>query len=69
MPKGGFFVTEMDLIWVNYVTQFDCLPSLLMSTDANFVPVQLGEIIDFNFIIDTDHRKRRHNRTTQFCHI
>ncbi|KAF8215066.1 hypothetical protein K438DRAFT_769944 [Mycena galopus ATCC 62051] len=33
-----------------------------------FAPLQLkGEIMDLEFTIDTDHRKRRRNRTTQSC--
>ncbi|KXN84330.1 Heme-responsive zinc finger transcription factor HAP1 [Leucoagaricus sp. SymC.cos] len=39
----------------------------MMPTDS-FQPVQLkGEIMDLEFTIDTDHRKRRRNRTTQSC--
>ncbi|KAL4073335.1 hypothetical protein V8B97DRAFT_221826 [Scleroderma yunnanense] len=35
---------------------------------SDFVPIQLkGEIMDLDFTIDTDHRKRRRNRTTQSC--
>ncbi|TFK34761.1 hypothetical protein BDQ12DRAFT_761294 [Crucibulum laeve] len=34
----------------------------------SFQPLQLkGEIMDLEFTIDTDHRKRRRNRTTQSC--
>ncbi|KIM53453.1 hypothetical protein SCLCIDRAFT_1222770 [Scleroderma citrinum Foug A] len=36
-----------------------------MSTTADFV--LKGEIMDLDFTIDTDHRKRRRNRTTQSC--
>ncbi|KAK0202128.1 hypothetical protein DFS33DRAFT_1489923 [Desarmillaria ectypa] len=33
-----------------------------------FQPLQLkGEVMDLEFTIDTDHRKRRRNRTTQSC--
>ncbi|KAJ6622617.1 hypothetical protein B0H10DRAFT_2013499 [Mycena sp. CBHHK59/15] len=33
-----------------------------------FPPLQLkGEIMDLEFTVDTDHRKRRRNRTTQSC--
>ncbi|XP_006462961.1 hypothetical protein AGABI2DRAFT_194007 [Agaricus bisporus var. bisporus H97] len=39
----------------------------MMSTES-FQPVQLkGEIMDLEFTLDTDHRKRRRNRTTQSC--
>lgn len=39
----------------------------MMPTES-FQPVQLkGEIMDLEFTIDTDHRKRRRNRTTQSC--
>ncbi|KAF9013051.1 hypothetical protein BDQ17DRAFT_1231572 [Cyathus striatus] len=38
-----------------------------MPTES-FQPLQLkGEIMDLEFTIDTDHRKRRRNRTTQSC--
>ncbi|PPR05416.1 hypothetical protein CVT24_008030 [Panaeolus cyanescens] len=37
-------------------------------TPESFQPLQLkGEIMDLEFTIDTDHRKRRRNRTTQSC--
>ncbi|KAF8887160.1 hypothetical protein BD779DRAFT_1441158 [Infundibulicybe gibba] len=37
-------------------------------TSDSFQPLQLkGEIMDLEFTIDTDHRKRRRNRTTQSC--
>ncbi|KAJ6583912.1 hypothetical protein DFH09DRAFT_263748 [Mycena vulgaris] len=33
-----------------------------------FPPLQLkGEVMDLEFTLDTDHRKRRRNRTTQSC--
>ncbi|KAJ7490546.1 hypothetical protein FB451DRAFT_621628 [Mycena latifolia] len=36
--------------------------------DAPFAPLQLkGEVMDLEFTLDTDHRKRRRNRTTQSC--
>lgn len=39
-----------------------------MMSSESFQPVQLkGEIMDLEFTIDTDHRKRRRNRTTQSC--
>ncbi|KAF8074025.1 hypothetical protein FPV67DRAFT_1560287 [Lyophyllum atratum] len=39
----------------------------MMATES-FQPLQLkGEIMDLEFTIDTDHRKRRRNRTTQSC--
>ncbi|KAH7919007.1 hypothetical protein BV22DRAFT_1185458 [Leucogyrophana mollusca] len=39
-----------------------------MSTDSFQPPLQLkGEIMDLDFSVDTDHRKRRRNRTTQSC--
>ncbi|TFK71255.1 hypothetical protein BDN72DRAFT_765278 [Pluteus cervinus] len=39
-----------------------------MASDSSFQPLQLkGEIMDLEFTIDTDHRKRRRNRTTQSC--
>ncbi|KAH7885479.1 hypothetical protein F5I97DRAFT_1943722 [Phlebopus sp. FC_14] len=39
-----------------------------MSTDSFHPPLQLkGEIMDLEFTVDTDHRKRRRNRTTQSC--
>ncbi|KAG1858841.1 hypothetical protein F4604DRAFT_1793537 [Suillus subluteus] len=39
-----------------------------MSTDSVLPPLQLkGEIMDLEFTVDTDHRKRRRNRTTQSC--
>ncbi|KAF9046354.1 hypothetical protein BJ165DRAFT_1152129 [Panaeolus papilionaceus] len=39
-----------------------------MMTPESFQPLQLkGEIMDLEFTIDTDHRKRRRNRTTQSC--
>ncbi|EAU86280.1 hypothetical protein CC1G_08004 [Coprinopsis cinerea okayama7 len=38
-----------------------------MSSES-FQPIQLkGEIMDLEFTVDTDHRKRRRNRTTQSC--
>ncbi|KAJ7464728.1 hypothetical protein B0H11DRAFT_73024 [Mycena galericulata] len=38
------------------------------ATSNGFPPLQLkGEIMDLEFTIDTDHRKRRRNRTTQSC--
>ncbi|KAN0074659.1 hypothetical protein V8E55_011708 [Tylopilus felleus] len=38
-----------------------------MSSDP-FTPIQLqGDIMDLDFTLDTDHRKRRRNRTTQSC--
>ncbi|KAJ7740233.1 hypothetical protein DFH07DRAFT_69054 [Mycena maculata] len=38
------------------------------NTSNGFPPLQLkGEIMDLEFTIDTDHRKRRRNRTTQSC--
>ncbi|KAG9315995.1 hypothetical protein JVU11DRAFT_3653 [Chiua virens] len=38
-----------------------------MASDS-FPPIQLkGEIMDLDFTVDTDHRKRRRNRTTQSC--
>lgn len=38
-----------------------------MASDS-FSPIQLkGEIMDLDFTVDTDHRKRRRNRTTQSC--
>jgi hypothetical protein len=37
-------------------------------TSDQFQPLQLkGEIMDLEFTVDTDHRKRRRNRTTQSC--
>ncbi|KAI6014728.1 hypothetical protein BKA83DRAFT_4343935 [Pisolithus microcarpus] len=37
-------------------------------SSADFPPLQLkGEIMDLDFTVDTDHRKRRRNRTTQSC--
>ncbi|KAK1216923.1 hypothetical protein PQX77_020435 [Marasmius sp. AFHP31] len=37
-------------------------------TSDPFQPLQLkGEIMDLEFTVDTDHRKRRRNRTTQSC--
>ncbi|KAJ7578153.1 hypothetical protein C8J56DRAFT_1112019 [Mycena floridula] len=37
-------------------------------TSDHFQSVQLkGEIMDLEFTVDTDHRKRRRNRTTQSC--
>ncbi|KAF7364784.1 Heme-responsive zinc finger transcription factor HAP1 [Mycena venus] len=51
-----------------------CTPTLVSpppDTDIHqhtFAPLQLkGEIMDLEFTIDTDHRKRRRNRTTQSC--
>ncbi|KAG2359456.1 hypothetical protein BDR07DRAFT_1415046 [Suillus spraguei] len=39
-----------------------------MSTDSFQPPLQLkGELMDLEFTVDTDHRKRRRNRTTQSC--
>ncbi|KDR83038.1 hypothetical protein GALMADRAFT_1349063 [Galerina marginata CBS 339.88] len=39
-----------------------------MMSPESFQPLQLkGEIMDLEFTIDTDHRKRRRNRTTQSC--
>ncbi|KAJ3746824.1 hypothetical protein DFH05DRAFT_1395403 [Lentinula detonsa] len=39
-----------------------------MSTDPYQPPLQLkGEIMDLEFTVDTDHRKRRRNRTTASC--
>ncbi|KAG1901089.1 uncharacterized protein F5891DRAFT_950944 [Suillus fuscotomentosus] len=39
-----------------------------MSSDSFQQPLQLkGEIMDLEFTVDTDHRKRRRNRTTQSC--
>ncbi|KAI3621233.1 hypothetical protein WG66_014542 [Moniliophthora roreri] len=39
----------------------------MMPSDP-FQPIQLkGEIMDLEFTMDTDHRKRRRNRTTQSC--
>ncbi|OJA12188.1 hypothetical protein AZE42_03941 [Rhizopogon vesiculosus] len=39
-----------------------------MSTDSFQPSIQLkGEIMDLEFTVDTDHRKRRRNRTTQSC--
>ncbi|KAJ7133545.1 hypothetical protein C8R44DRAFT_977663 [Mycena epipterygia] len=39
-----------------------------MHPDPAFPPLQLkGEIMDLEFTVDTDHRKRRRNRTTQSC--
>ncbi|KAF8651964.1 hypothetical protein AX16_004607 [Volvariella volvacea WC 439] len=39
-----------------------------MMTSDSYPPLQLkGEIMDLDFTIDTDHRKRRRNRTTQSC--
>ncbi|THU92448.1 hypothetical protein K435DRAFT_614519, partial [Dendrothele bispora CBS 962.96] len=39
----------------------------IMNSDQ-YQPLQLkGEIMDLEFTIDTDHRKRRRNRTTQSC--
>ncbi|KAF5381191.1 hypothetical protein D9757_007899 [Collybiopsis confluens] len=39
----------------------------MMATDQ-YPPLQLkGEIMDLDFTMDTDHRKRRRNRTTQSC--
>ncbi|KAF9527516.1 hypothetical protein CPB83DRAFT_907526 [Crepidotus variabilis] len=39
-----------------------------MISPEEFQPLQLkGEIMDLEFTIDTDHRKRRRNRTTQSC--
>jgi hypothetical protein len=39
-----------------------------MSSDSFQPPLQLkGEIMDLEFTVDTDHRKRRRNRTTQSC--
>lgn len=39
----------------------------MQSTDS-FQPLQLkGEVLDMEFTVDTDHRKRRRNRTTQSC--
>jgi len=41
--------------------------SAMMATES-FQPLQLkGEIMDMEFTVDTDHRKRRRNRTTQSC--
>ncbi|KAI6044924.1 hypothetical protein EDC04DRAFT_2640703 [Pisolithus marmoratus] len=37
-------------------------------SSTEFPPLQLkGEIMDLDFTVDTDHRKRRRNRTTQSC--
>ncbi|KAF8956527.1 hypothetical protein BDZ97DRAFT_1907172 [Flammula alnicola] len=39
-----------------------------VSSTESFQPLQLkGEIMALEFTIDTDHRKRRRNRTTQSC--
>ncbi|PFH51210.1 hypothetical protein AMATHDRAFT_143112 [Amanita thiersii Skay4041] len=39
-----------------------------MIPSESFQPMQLkGEIMDLEFTLDTDHRKRRRNRTTQSC--
>ncbi|KAJ3926728.1 MAG: hypothetical protein NXY57DRAFT_1111121 [Lentinula lateritia] len=39
-----------------------------MTTDPYQPPLQLkGEIMDLEFTVDTDHRKRRRNRTTASC--
>ncbi|KAF9222980.1 hypothetical protein BS17DRAFT_782902 [Gyrodon lividus] len=39
-----------------------------MSSESFHPPLQLkGEIMDLEFTVDTDHRKRRRNRTTQSC--
>lgn len=39
-----------------------------MMASESFQPLQLkGEIMDLEFTLDTDHRKRRRNRTTQSC--
>lgn len=39
-----------------------------MIPTESFQPLQLkGEIMDLEFTLDTDHRKRRRNRTTQSC--
>ncbi|EIW74654.1 hypothetical protein CONPUDRAFT_93823 [Coniophora puteana RWD-64-598 SS2] len=39
-----------------------------MSADSYQSPLQLkGEVMDLEFTVDTDHRKRRRNRTTQSC--
>ncbi|KAF9257150.1 hypothetical protein L218DRAFT_880151 [Marasmius fiardii PR-910] len=39
-----------------------------MMTSDPFPPLQLkGEIMDLEFTVDTDHRSRRRNRTTQSC--
>ncbi|KAK2463380.1 hypothetical protein APHAL10511_004606 [Amanita phalloides] len=39
-----------------------------MLPSESFQPLQLkGEIMDLEFTLDTDHRKRRRNRTTQSC--
>ncbi|KIK51606.1 hypothetical protein GYMLUDRAFT_181224 [Collybiopsis luxurians FD-317 M1] len=39
-----------------------------MDCTDQFQPLQLkGEIMDLEFTMDTDHRKRRRNRTTQSC--
>ncbi|KAF8886224.1 hypothetical protein CPB84DRAFT_1685145 [Gymnopilus junonius] len=39
-----------------------------MISPESFQPLQLkGELMDLEFTIDTDHRKRRRNRTTQSC--
>ncbi|KAJ6585491.1 hypothetical protein B0H19DRAFT_422009 [Mycena capillaripes] len=38
------------------------------TNQQTFAPLQLkGEIMDLEFTMDTDHRKRRRNRTTQSC--
>ncbi|KAF8624423.1 hypothetical protein AX15_005900 [Amanita polypyramis BW_CC] len=43
-------------------------PHLTMMPSESYQPLQLkGEIMDLEFTLDTDHRKRRRNRTTQSC--
>ncbi|KAF9465312.1 hypothetical protein BDZ94DRAFT_1254233 [Collybia nuda] len=43
-------------------------PLFTMMPSDSFQPLQLkGEIMDLEFTLDTDHRKRRRNRTTQSC--